>query len=139
MVIRCLLVCEGNSDAPLANHLQRLIEIHGQVEPNLDVTTSGRQVADKIRNGLATDRNYDLLFIHRDADRAGVDARIREISDAINDVGTPQPWVAIIPVRMTEAWLLLDEVAIRTVVGNPNGRTELDFAVAWEYRESSRS
>ena len=28
---------------------------------------------------------------------------------------------------MTEAWLLLDEVAIRTVVGNPNGRTELDL------------
>lgn len=33
--------------------------------------------------------------------------------------------VPVIPVRMTEAWLLLDEPAIRTVAGNPAGRASL--------------
>ncbi|GAB4206555.1 MAG: hypothetical protein OHK0022_33710 [Roseiflexaceae bacterium] len=30
--------------------------------------------------------------------------------------------VCVIPVRMHEAWLLFDEVAIRAAAGNPNGR-----------------
>lgn len=35
------------------------------------------------------------------------------------------PTVAVVPIRMTEAWLLLDEGRIRRVAGNPNGRTDL--------------
>ena len=31
----------------------------------------------------------------------------------------PPPIVCVVPVRMTEAWLLFDEVAIRTAAGNP--------------------
>jgi hypothetical protein len=35
--------------------------------------------------------------------------------------------VPVIPVRMTEAWLLLDETAIRQVAGNPRGRRDLSL------------
>ena len=34
-------------------------------------------------------------------------------------------WLPVIPVRTTEAWLLLDEAAIRRVAGNPRGRQPL--------------
>jgi hypothetical protein len=35
--------------------------------------------------------------------------------------------VPVIPVRMTEAWLLLDEAEIRWVAGNPKGRAHLSL------------
>ena len=34
--------------------------------------------------------------------------------------------MGIVPVRMTEAWLLLDESAIRRVAGRPHGDEPLD-------------
>lgn len=36
-------------------------------------------------------------------------------------------FVCVIPVRMTEAWLLTDEQAIRHAAGNPNGQTALNL------------
>ena len=35
------------------------------------------------------------------------------------------PMVCVIPVRMQEAWLLIDEAALRKAVGNPRGRQPL--------------
>lgn len=35
--------------------------------------------------------------------------------------------VRVVPVRMTEAWLLIDEKAIRKAAGNPNGHIHLDI------------
>ncbi|WP_331716400.1 hypothetical protein [Micromonospora chokoriensis] len=43
---------------------------------------------------------------------------MRSISGAVD-------FMPVIPVRMTEAWLLLDETAIRQVAGNPRGRMDL--------------
>lgn len=35
--------------------------------------------------------------------------------------------ISVVPVRMTEAWLLIDESAIRTASGNPNSDEILDM------------
>ncbi len=127
MVTRFLLVCEGNSDAPLAFHIQRLFESYGYPRPDFVVSHEGRLLVDKIRIGLAMVPQYDVLFIHRDADRAGADARYQEITEAVQQAGWDSRWIGIVPVRMTESWLLLDEAAIRGAAGNPNGRIELDL------------
>ena len=127
MVVRCLLVCEGSSDIALASHVQRLLVEYGYPQPEFTTATSGRQLVDKIRNGLGNIIRYSLLFVHRDSDRDGPDARHGEISRAIEEATFSEPWIGIVPVRMTEAWLLLDEVAIRDVVGNPNGRAQLNL------------
>jgi hypothetical protein len=37
------------------------------------------------------------------------------------------PVVCVIPVKMTEAWLLIDEKAIREAAGNPKGRQPLNL------------
>ncbi|MFP4308930.1 MAG: hypothetical protein ACLFRG_15240 [Desulfococcaceae bacterium] len=67
----------------------------------------------------------DVLFIHRDAESSSLEARLAEIKIAIEQ--SLHRHVPIVPVRMTEAWLLHDESAIRTASGNPNGKVALDL------------
>jgi hypothetical protein len=66
----------------------------------------------------------NLLFIHRDADGQGRSQRLKEIDSAWNSLQAQNlmTMVPVIPIRMTEAWLLFDEAAIRTAAENPAGR-----------------
>lgn len=63
-----------------------------------------------------------LLFVHRDAEAQSPDRRYREVRRA-NATGLPH--VAVVPVRMQEAWLLHDETALRQAAGRPSGREDL--------------
>ncbi len=67
----------------------------------------------------------ELLFVHRDAENASLRDRIEEVRDAVRSI--TEQHVAIVPVRMTEAWLLHDEEAIRRASGNPNGAVALSL------------
>jgi hypothetical protein len=67
----------------------------------------------------------DLLVVHRDAEREDPKSRLREIEEATQ--GRSVPVVCAVPVRMTEAWLLFDEAAIRRAAGCPNGNMPLNL------------
>lgn len=67
----------------------------------------------------------DILLVHRDAETLSIDRRIEEIRSHLSKLG--KPYVPVVPVRMTEAWLLVDEQAIRSAANNPNGKAELDM------------
>ena len=71
----------------------------------------------------------ECLFVHRDAEKDPPDNRRREIQTAINALKETRPIVhiCVVPVRMSEAWLLFDEPAIRRAAGNPNGKVKLDM------------
>lgn len=71
----------------------------------------------------------DCLFIHRDAEREPADIRRRENAQAIESLDPKMsvPHVCVVPIRMTEAWLLFDSAAIRLAAGNPNGKVELNL------------
>jgi len=71
----------------------------------------------------------DLLFVHRDAETEPRENRVAEIHKAVKEAGksVSLPIVCVVPVRMTEAWLLFDEAAIRTAAGNPNGKRVLQL------------
>ena len=69
----------------------------------------------------------EILFVHRDADAELPRVRVDEIRQAFEQAGLQLPAVAIIPVRMLEAWLCFNEDAIRKASGNPNGRVPLDL------------
>jgi hypothetical protein len=58
--------------------------------------------------------------------------RILFIGEGSSDSGitTHTPHVPVIPIRMTEAWLLLDEAEIRRVAGSPNGKVSLGLPKA---------
>lgn len=66
----------------------------------------------------------ELLLVHRDAENVSHEVRVEEIRRAVRDV--TDRYVAIVPVRMTESWLLHDEKAIRRASGNPNGVASLE-------------
>ena len=77
----------------------------------------------------------DLLYVHRDAESAEPGDRIREIERAFaaaSSLATIPQHVPVIPVRMTEAWLLFSEDLIRQAAGNPSGRLPLSLPGQWE-------
>lgn len=75
----------------------------------------------------------DLLFYHRDAEAQDPVVRRKEIASLLD--GCAVRHIPVVPVRMTEAWLLADEKAIRSAAGNPNGATELDLPLPGKLEE----
>ncbi|MGP4111361.1 hypothetical protein ACTWP5_10640 [Streptomyces sp. 4N509B] len=133
MTLRVLYLCEGTSDAGLASHVEEIAE-----EAGVEVTVSapdlrwlrervGHSVSDKLRAARRLGDDYDLAALQRDADRGPASARRDEIAVAVDRVWPGLRHLPVVPVRMLEAWLLLDEAAIREVAGNPRGRIPLDL------------
>lgn len=130
--ITFIFVGEGSSDRSLIEHLEQLCLLCGADEamgtaPDLAALPYkvGHTVADKLRAALSLQPIANLLFVHRDADARETGPRYQEIAQAVHEVQIRWPYVAVVPVQMTEAWLLLDEAAIRRVADNPNGRVKL--------------
>jgi hypothetical protein len=67
----------------------------------------------------------DLLFVHRDAENQPPELRRRESASNLRNSRVKH--VPVVPVRMTEAWFLVDEKAIRVAAGNPNGSEDLNL------------
>ncbi len=67
----------------------------------------------------------DILFVHRDEDGQGIEERWVEIDEAVGALAHGPLHVPVVPVRMSESWLLLDEGAIRKAAGNPRGKVAL--------------
>ncbi|MCY4284810.1 MAG: DUF4276 family protein [Thiotrichales bacterium] len=136
-VIRFLLLCEGTSDRALVPHLRQLLSYCGAAEvvgtavalANIRDPGEGRAsvLERKMRVVFSTESEFDVLFVHRDADSAGVEARAGEIAQAACNAELAIERVNVIPVRTTEAWILLDETEIRRVAGNPRGRQSLNL------------
>lgn len=71
----------------------------------------------------------DLLFVHRDAEGESVERRLEEIRESLerSERGKTLPVICVVPVRMQEAWLLIDESALKTAAGNPSSRQTLSM------------
>lgn len=73
----------------------------------------------------------DALFVHRDAERQPYTVRQSQIQEGVEAAKASAPVspfpmaIPVIPVRMLEAWLLIDAEALRRAVGNPNGHVPL--------------
>lgn len=132
MRIHFVLIAEGSSDDSLIPHLENLC-----IEAGADEVTGtapdlrrlpgggGRSVGEKVVAVLALEPGANLVVIHRDADSPDPEPRYSEIKRAVHDCSVSAEWVAVVPIQETEAWLLLDEAAIRQVVGRPRGRVDL--------------
>ncbi len=91
------------------------------MQVNWTASYVGRRLSEKIALGLEQSSYPNMLFVHRDAEGADPNDRHIEIRTAVNASGYTGPLTPIVPRRMTESWLLLDESAIREVVGRPRG------------------
>lgn len=128
--IKYTFCSEGPSDRVLLHHinwsLERLttLPVDGEwADPHI-FDNRNRDVATRVAQALSY-YPCNLLFIHRDADGQGFLARRAEIRDAMRQAGIAIASVAVVPVRMTEAWLLSDEAALRSAAGRPAGLEKL--------------
>jgi hypothetical protein len=80
---------------------------------------------DRLTCVLEFDSDFDVVIVHRDAESQAVANRITEIQGGVANAGVAWPVIPVVPIRMTEAWLLLDEQEIREVAGRPSGSQPL--------------
>ncbi len=132
-VIRYSLLADGRSDERLFAILDWLFHqlLPEVVTESIWIGTPHRRrvtLAGRIANALDSYPS-DVLFVHRDAENATRQDRLDEIANAHASAPntSDQAIIPVIPIRMTEAWLLIDMTAIRKAAGNPNGGTELNL------------
>lgn len=116
----------------MARHLGNLCARAGleieltTIDPTL-LRDLGRTVAGRLGFVNEHSSTYDIVFVHRDAEAQDPQLRRDEVAAGAREAGIACPTVPVIPVKMTEAWLLLDEAAIRRVAGRPNGTIPLEL------------
>lgn len=132
IVLTSTLLCDGSSDRALIPILNWLLQ-EKVTQCSLSGTqwaefgyrrTKPRNLAERVRFAVE-DYPCDILFVHRDAETQNPNDRRIEIQRAVRQAGIAPPAICVVPVHMTEAWLLLDEGAIRMASGNPRGRQPL--------------
>ena len=122
-------VREGTSDDGLIPHLSDLLVRAGLGE----VVGTPREYKGTVKNCLELvaeeEAGVDVVFVHRDTDspsdsevRAAIESAIEELGDELSALVIP-----VVPIQELEAWLLLDETAIRAVAGKPSKRMALDL------------
>jgi hypothetical protein len=142
--LRFTLISDGSSDRILLKPLRWLLLDLGIQHPLEDnwadlrrLPEPPRTLRDKITTGLHL-HPCDLLFVHRDAEKAPTEKRRQEIETAMQAASASRPFppiICVIPVRMQEAWFLFDEISLRSAVGNPHGRARLDLPRLAEIEE----
>lgn len=139
MMHQGVFLVDGPSDLPLSRHLESMCSAFGAdvaltpVDPAL-LSDVGRTVADRLRFVADQPDLLEIVFVHRDAEGQPPERRFHEIKVGVTGAGLSCPVVPVVPVRMTEAWLLLDEAAIRRVAAKPNGTAPLDLPT-WQEAE----
>lgn len=120
------LLADGSSDKVLMPIINWVLE---QI-PNTRLTAQFAAITPPPSKGLlcrakAAIDTYecDILLVHRDAENASIVERSNEIKKNLRKLN--KTYVPIVPIRMSEAWLLIDENAIRSAASNPNGSSIL--------------
>lgn len=131
---RYTLLTDGSSDRALVSILNWLLSQQeairhlgfiDQFAELRDLPDPPKELAGRMEKAVLS-YPCDLLFVHRDAESQDIEHRVEEIAQAAAQVAVPRH-VPIVPIRMTEAWLLIDEAAIRQAAGNPNGTVDLNL------------
>jgi hypothetical protein len=139
MRLTATLVADGSSDRLLKPILEWLLSQYLSPAITIDIQVPEwglLPIADRLRTLperlVAARRLFaaDVYFIHRDTEKYGTwQERQQEIDAALQRVFRADlpPYVRVIPVQMTETWLLHNEAAIREAAENPNGREPVNL------------
>ena len=126
--VTATLVTDGSSDRLLAPLIELLFNAHTELAYQVNCAEGLPPLSRGLhaRIGAALELfPCDFLFVHRDAE--GIEAAVRqqEIETSWSNSQKTAVLICIVPVRMTEAWLVANEGPIRSAVGNPNGAASL--------------
>lgn len=124
------LLADGPSDRMLLPLIEALMDQHCPfpfVSRFVDwLPKEARTTADRIKAAVQF-YPCDLLFVHRDAEGVEPIQREAEIRRSLEGLPGAPSLICVVPVRMTEAWLLTSEIAIRAAAGNPRGNAPLNL------------
>ena len=105
----CLLVREGTSDDGLMSPLKALLIDLGFGADSQIVAqpfAGSKRTADVLQLIMDEGQTPDIVFVHRDADNDGYERRELEVHQASEEVSPEFAVVPVVPVKMTEAWVL---------------------------------
>ena len=133
--LRFTLVGDGSSDQALVPVLTWLLRQYWEHVPIQSEFSDLRRLRNPPRSlSQRIDKSIelypcDLLFVHRDAEGESAKKRREEIRKALerSEGGRTLPIICVVPVRMQEAWLLIDESALKKAAGNPKNRQKLSM------------
>lgn len=139
--LRYTLVADGSSDRTLIPILNWLFD-RADIPYQPQFADALPPASDGLRQRvLMALKRYpcDLLLVHRDAENQKFEERITEVQRELS--GVEQCYTPIVPVRMTEAWLLSSETAIRQAAGNPRGKMGLNLPAwrEWEHKPDPKA
>ncbi len=129
----CTLLCDGSSDRMLIPCLKwLLVENYPNLPFNFEYAEI-RQISNNNHKSLKAKiclalEYYpcDILFVQRDTEKKTYEIRLNEIKNSIIKAECAIPRIIpVIPKRMSEAWLFINESAIRQAAGNINGTIKL--------------
>lgn len=145
------LIADGSSDSMLKPILEWLLSQHLPEEATLlmQVPEWGRLPARLAINTLPQKLlaarqlfTANVYFIHRDTEKDSSWAeRRQEIDHAVQRAFKEETplYVRVIPVQMTETWLLHNEAAIRGAAENPNGREPIILPIPTKLEEQKNA
>lgn len=126
--VTATLVTDGSSDKLLAPLIELLFSAHTELAYQVNCAEGLPPLSSGLKARIDSALELfpcDFLFVHRDAE--GVEASLRQQEIETNWLNSQQTatLICVIPVRMTEAWLIANEAPIRSAAGNPNGTESL--------------
>ena len=137
--VSATLVTDGSSDRLLKPLIELLFSEHTDLPYQVNCAEGLPPLAGGLQSRIESALELfpcDFLFVHRDEEGVGTAIRQQEI-DSIWPAGEQTTvLICVIPVRMTEAWLIANAKPIRLAVGNPNGAEVLDLPAAKDIESS---
>lgn len=127
-VLRYALLADGSSDKTLLRIIDWLLDQEKDIAYKGEFVTtclSAKAGLEARAERAVKDYACDLLFVHRDSEAMSLSERQNEIRTDL--ARFKHPYVIIVPVRMSEAWLLIDQQAIKSAAGNKNNKTQLQL------------
>ena len=128
--VTATLVTDGSSDRLLAPLIELLFSAHTELAYQVNCAESLPPLSSGLKARIDSALELfpcDFLFVHRDAEGIEVSIRQREIEMNWSNSQQTASLICVIPVRMTEAWLITNEMPIRSAAGNPNGTEALEL------------
>lgn len=137
--VSATLVTDGSSDRLLKPLIELLFSEHTELPYQVNCAEGLPPLAEGLQSRIESALELfpcDFLFVHRDEEGVGTAMRQREIDNSWPAGEQTTVLICVIPVRMTEAWLIANAKPIRLAVGNPNGTEVLNLPATKDIESS---
>ena len=137
--ITATLVTDGSSDRLLIPLIKLLFSEYADVPYQVNFAEGLPPIAEGLQPRIESALAFfpcDFLFVHRDEEGVGITVRQQEIESSWPENQQTAVLICVIPVRMTEAWLIASSKPIRLAVGNPNGTDALNLPLSKDIESS---